>query len=134
MRGRRSRCPFSVIRGPLSPDTHAELGGRRVPTRTMDNEQRRPALQFNRVPASIELKDICVDTPNGMRILDAISLRIAAGESVAFIGRSGAGKTTALRLINGLVKPSRGEVRIDDVPLAGTDLITLRRRTGYIIQ
>jgi osmoprotectant transport system ATP-binding protein len=80
------------------------------------------------------LKDICVDTPSGMRILDAVSLRIAAGQSVAFIGRSGAGKTTALRLINGLVRPSRGEVRIDDVPLAGTDLIALRRRTGYIIQ
>jgi osmoprotectant transport system ATP-binding protein len=80
------------------------------------------------------LKDICVDTPNGTRILDAVSLRIAAGESVAFIGRSGAGKTTALRLINGLVKPSLGEVRVDGVPLAGTDLIALRRRTGYIIQ
>jgi osmoprotectant transport system ATP-binding protein len=102
--------------------------------RTTDNEQRPRALQFNRVPASIELKDICVDTPNGTRILDTISLRIAAGESVAFIGRSGAGKTTALRLINGLVKPSLGEVRVDGVPLAGTDLIALRRRTGYIIQ
>ncbi len=86
------------------------------------------------MPASIELKDICVDVPKGTRILDAVGLRIAAGESVAFIGRSGAGKTTALRLINGLATPSRGEVRIDDVPLAGTDLIALRRRTGYIIQ
>jgi osmoprotectant transport system ATP-binding protein len=80
------------------------------------------------------LKDICVDTLNGTRILEAVSLHIAAGESVAFIGRSGAGKTTALRLINGLVRPSGGEVRIDGIPLAGTDLIALRRRTGYIIQ
>jgi osmoprotectant transport system ATP-binding protein len=127
---------LSVVRSSLSvsPDTHAEFGGRRAQTYTTDNEQRRPALQFNHVPASIVLKDICVDTPNGTRILDAVSLRVAAGESVAFIGRSGAGKTTALRLINGLVRPSRGEVQIDDVPLGGTDLIALRRRTGYIIQ
>lgn len=86
------------------------------------------------MPSSIELKDVCADAPNGVRILDGINLRIAAGESVAFIGRSGAGKTTALRLINGLAVASRGEVCIDGVPLAKTDLIALRRRTGYIIQ
>jgi osmoprotectant transport system ATP-binding protein len=85
------------------------------------------------MPSSIELREICVDA-GAQRILDGISLRIAAGEAVAFIGRSGAGKTTALRLINGLVTPSRGEVRVDDVPLASTDLIALRRHTGYIIQ
>src|SRR2546430_11723971 len=52
----------------------------------------------------------------------------------AFIGRSGAGKTTSLRLINGLVTPASGEVRIDGVALPKTDLIALRRRTGYIIR
>jgi osmoprotectant transport system ATP-binding protein len=89
---------------------------------------------INVVPADIQLKGVSVDTPQGKRILDGLDLRIAAGESVAFIGRSGAGKTTALRLINGLAVPSRGEVLIDGVPLARTDLIALRRRTGYIIQ
>jgi osmoprotectant transport system ATP-binding protein len=86
------------------------------------------------VPSAIELLHVCVDAPGGARILDDVSLRIEAGESVAFIGRSGAGKTTALRLINGLVLPALGEVRIDDMPLARTDLIALRRHTGYIIQ
>jgi len=79
--------------------------------------------------SSIELRGIEVDS-----ILRGISLRIEAGESVAFVGRSGAGKTTSLRLINGLVKPTRGDVLIDDVPLARTDLVALRRRSGYIIQ
>jgi osmoprotectant transport system ATP-binding protein len=86
------------------------------------------------MPSSVELRDVCVETPGRMRILDHINLRIAAGESVAFIGRSGAGKTTALRLINGLVTPSKGEVLIDGTPLSRTDLIALRRRCGYIIQ
>ncbi len=86
------------------------------------------------MPSAIELREVCVDARGGTRILDGVTLKIAGGESVAFIGRSGAGKTTALRLINGLVRPSRGEVLIDGVPLGSTDLIALRRRTGYIIQ
>jgi osmoprotectant transport system ATP-binding protein len=81
------------------------------------------------VPSSIQLREVSVDSR-----LREISLRIGAGEAVAFVGRSGAGKTTSLRLINGLVQPTNGEVLIDDVPLAKTDLVALRRRTGYIIQ
>jgi len=62
-----------------------------------------------------------------------LTLRIAPGESVAVIGRSGAGKTTVLRLLNGLCAPSAGSVSIDDVPLRG-DLVARRRRIGTILQ
>jgi osmoprotectant transport system ATP-binding protein len=86
------------------------------------------------MPSSIELRDVRVDAPGGEPILNDITLDIPPGQSVAFIGRSGAGKTTSLRLINGLATPTRGEVRVDGTPLARTDLIQLRRRTGYIIQ
>ncbi len=79
--------------------------------------------------SSVEFRNVSVEP-----ILRDIDLRIAAGEAVAFIGRSGAGKTTTLRLVNGLVRPTSGQVIVDDVPLAQTDLIALRRRTGYIIQ
>ena len=81
------------------------------------------------MPAAIELRDVSVDG-----ILHDITIGIRAGEAVALIGRSGAGKTTALRTINGLVRPTRGEVFVDGVALSATDLIALRRRTGYIIQ
>ncbi|MDQ6802107.1 MAG: ATP-binding cassette domain-containing protein [Acidobacteriota bacterium] len=81
------------------------------------------------MPSSVQFRSVSVDP-----ILHDINLRIAAGEAVAFIGRSGAGKTTTLRLVNGLVRPTAGDVLIDDVPLATVDLIQLRRRTGYIIQ
>ena len=81
------------------------------------------------MPASVDLRNVSVDA-----ILHDVSVSIESGESVALIGRSGAGKTTALRTINGLVRPSRGEVWVDGVPLRESDLIALRRRTGYIIQ
>ena len=77
----------------------------------------------------MELRDVGVGG-----ILRNVSLRIAAGESVALIGRSGAGKTTMLRLMNGIVAATSGSVLIDDVPLAKSDLIALRRRIGMIIQ
>jgi osmoprotectant transport system ATP-binding protein len=81
------------------------------------------------VPASVEFRAVSVDP-----ILHDINLGIGPGEAVALIGRSGAGKTTTLRLVNGLARPTRGEVLVDGVPLTSTDLIALRRRTGYIIQ
>jgi len=77
----------------------------------------------------VEFRAVSVDP-----ILHDINLRIAPGEAVALIGRSGAGKTTTLRLVNGLARPTRGEVLVDDVSLTRSDLIALRRRTGYIIQ
>ncbi len=79
------------------------------------------------MPASIEFRGVSVDG-----ILHDLDLRIGAGEAVAFIGRSGAGKTTTLRLINGLAAPSRGEILIDGAK--PVDFIPLRRKTGYIIQ
>ncbi len=81
------------------------------------------------MPASVELRDVRVGA-----ILRGVDLRIGAGEAVALIGRSGAGKTTLLRLMNGLVRPEAGEVRIDGAALSGANLIPMRRRTGYIIQ
>ena len=81
------------------------------------------------MPSSVQFRSVSVDP-----ILQDINLQIAAGEAVAFIGRSGAGKTTTLRLVNGLARPTAGDVVVDDVPLATVDLIQLRRRTGYIIQ
>jgi osmoprotectant transport system ATP-binding protein len=85
--------------------------------------------------ASVDLQDVSVTPPGGGDpILRDVTLRIAAGEPVALIGRSGAGKTTTLRLMNGVVRPAAGSVLIDGTNLHATDLVALRRRTGYVIQ
>ena len=67
-------------------------------------------------------------------VLRDCSLAIAAGECLALLGRSGCGKTTALRLVNALLVPSSGAVRVDGRATTEWDPIGLRRRTGYVIQ
>lgn len=83
---------------------------------------------------SIEFRDVTVDRAGGPPILDHVNLYVSEGEAVALVGRSGAGKTTALKLVNGLITPASGSVLVDGIPLATTDLVELRRRIGYIIQ
>jgi osmoprotectant transport system ATP-binding protein len=82
---------------------------------------------------AIEYRDVSV-VAAGRAILDRVTLTIARHERIVYLGRSGAGKTTALRVINGLVQPTDGEVAIEGTPLARHDLVALRRRIGYVMQ
>lgn len=86
------------------------------------------------MPSSVLIEKVTVTTPRGEAIVRGLDLRIDAGESVALIGRSGAGKTTILRLLNGLAAPSAGRVLIDDTELRGDDLPRRRRNIGTILQ
>ena len=67
-------------------------------------------------------------------VLDDFNLTVAAGESVALVGRSGAGKSTTLKLINRLLLPDAGSVRVEGRDTRDWDPIALRRRTGYVLQ
>ncbi len=86
------------------------------------------------VASAVFIDNVTVTTPRGEAIVHGVSLRIDAGESVALIGRSGAGKTTILRLLNGLATPSSGRVLIDGNELRGDDLPRRRRNIGTILQ
>jgi osmoprotectant transport system ATP-binding protein len=70
----------------------------------------------------------------GRAILDHVTLEVPEGDTLALIGRSGSGKTTALRLVNALVRPTAGAVRVAGRATTDWDPIRLRRRTGYVIQ
>ncbi len=67
-------------------------------------------------------------------VLDRVSLSVERGETVVLLGSSGAGKTTALRMMNRLVEPDEGEVEVEGREIRAWDPIRLRRRTGYVIQ
>ncbi len=67
-------------------------------------------------------------------VLDGLTFGVNEGEFVTIIGRSGCGKTTTLRLINGLVSPDEGHVCVGGEDVAKADLIRLRRGIGYAIQ
>ncbi len=67
-------------------------------------------------------------------VLNDFSLDIPQGEFLTVIGSSGCGKTTMLKLINGLLLPDSGSVTVDGANTANTDLIALRRNIGYSIQ
>lgn len=66
--------------------------------------------------------------------LDAVTLEIADGECVALVGESGSGKSTLLRAFNGLTTVDAGEVAVQGTPLAGRDLVALRRSLGFVPQ
>jgi osmoprotectant transport system ATP-binding protein len=72
--------------------------------------------------------------PDGRSLLSDLSLSVAEGETLALIGRSGSGKTTALKLVNALLLPTDGRVQVDGKPTTAWDPIRLRRRTGWVIQ
>lgn len=66
--------------------------------------------------------------------VDRLTMRIEAGEICALVGPSGSGKTTAMRMVNRLIEPTSGSIRIDGVDTRSIDVETLRRSIGYVIQ
>lgn len=72
--------------------------------------------------------------PGRPAVLDEVSLQVRQGEVLALVGRSGAGKSTILKLVNGLLRPARGTVRVEGRDTREWDGIGLRRRTGYVLQ
>jgi osmoprotectant transport system ATP-binding protein len=63
-----------------------------------------------------------------------LTLDVSQGSLLALVGASGSGKTTALKMINRLVEPSSGEVRVEGRPVQGLPAPELRRRIGYVFQ
>jgi osmoprotectant transport system ATP-binding protein len=72
--------------------------------------------------------------PEGRRLVRDLTLAIGPRETVVLVGRSGAGKTTALKLVNRLLDPSEGKVEVGGRPTTEWDPVALRRRTGWVIQ
>ncbi|HIQ85859.1 MAG TPA: ABC transporter ATP-binding protein [Candidatus Scatomorpha gallistercoris] len=82
---------------------------------------------------TIEFRNIC-KSYGDKTVLYGFNLSVEKDEFVTIIGSSGCGKTTALKLVNGLLTPDSGEILINGEDIAGMDQVQLRRNIGYAIQ
>jgi len=81
----------------------------------------------------IEFRDVSYRVA-GTQVFSGLNLQVQRGETLVLLGRSGSGKTTTLKLVNRLLSPTTGEIRVKGVPVAQSDVIQLRRGIGYVIQ
>ena len=88
-----------------------------------ESRSARPAIELSNVTKSF----------GALTVLDGLGLTVERGEVFGFLGRNGAGKSTAIRILMGIARADAGDVRLFGQPLAG-DVVGLRRRIGYVAQ
>src|SRR5438093_10554129 len=130
-----------VRRGHLPPDSLRRRAGR-----ALAGTERRPAVphgaRLARMTKPLEVEGLGYDLPGrgkGERrksrsLVRDVSFTVGAGETLVLLGRSGSGKTTTLKLINRLLEPTSGDVRVAEGRAADLPVTRLRRRIGYVIQ
>lgn len=85
--------------------------------------------------ATIELENLTKRYPGSSDLaVDSVNMEINAGELVVFVGPSGCGKSTTLKMINRLIEPTGGRIRIGGEDVTDMDPVKLRRKIGYAIQ
>ena len=82
----------------------------------------------------IEFRSVSKQYPDGTRAVDDFSLVIPSRKTTVFVGSSGCGKTTILRMINRMVDATSGTIEIDGESIAGLEPVALRRSIGYVMQ
>jgi osmoprotectant transport system ATP-binding protein len=88
----------------------------------------------SRLEPAIEFAGVHYRFDGHRELIRNLTLQVVPGDTLMLLGRSGSGKTTTLKLINRLLAPSAGEIRVDGVPAMQWDPIKLRRHIGYAIQ
>jgi len=82
----------------------------------------------------IQVKDLVFRYADGTQALNNINLTIGEGEFIAFIGQNGSGKTTLSKCLNGLFKPTSGDILVDGLNSRTTPIAQMVRRVGYVFQ
>ena len=84
--------------------------------------------------AYLELKNVSFAYPNGYTAVEHVDMSFELGEAVAIIGQNGAGKTTTVKLMNGLLRPTQGEVLIEGRSTRQDTTAVIARKVGYVFQ
>ena len=82
----------------------------------------------------IEFKDVSFSYERGTPVIEHLSFRIERGESVGLIGANGAGKSTVMKLLLGLIAPTEGSVLVDGIRVEKKSLPEIRRKLGFVLQ
>ena len=90
--------------------------------------------QLPRVQGKVEFRDVSFGYRIGQATLDHIDFTVAPGEMVALVGPSGAGKSTVITLLARFYDPTSGLVLVDDKPIVGYNVQSLRRQVGIVMQ
>src|SRR5262249_5115623 len=83
---------------------------------------------------AVQWLDVRKAFPDGHEALRGVTLEVEQGECLALLGTSGSGKRTLLKMVNRLLEPTSGEVRVRGKPTRDWEPIALRRSVGYVIQ
>lgn len=84
--------------------------------------------------ALLSLQNASYEYQPGLPAVESINLEVDRGENIAIIGQNGAGKTTTVKMINGLLKPGRGDVIVDGMNTREHTTAQVSRRVGYVFQ
>ena len=138
MLGGRAMAPLGQAVGLLMQFQNARLSLETLDKLMAQPVERPDAAAFIHRPeiqGEIEFRNVSFNYPGqGEAALQNVSLRIAPGEHVVVLGRTGSGKTTLQKLMLGLYQPSDGVVRIDGIDLRQLDPADLRRNVGFVGQ
>lgn len=82
----------------------------------------------------LSLQNVSFSYPGNFLAVDGINMEIKAGENVAIVGQNGAGKTTTVKMMNGLLKPTAGDVLVGDMNTKNYTTAQISRIVGYVFQ
>ncbi len=103
--------------------------------RSKEIEHNQGKLQLSEIRGDFSFQNVQLIYPgNEHHVLEEVSLEVKAGECIAFVGESGAGKSTILNLVIGFLEPTGGKIRVDSVNLAEVDLREYRRFLSVVPQ
>lgn len=99
-----------------------------------ENKNENSMIKISKIEKSIKIENLTFCYTGRKKIIDDVSLEINSGEKVAFVGSSGSGKTTMIKLLMKFYEPQSGKILINDFSLSDIDTVSYRNQIGYVPQ